>query len=177
MALLVRATANPQLLAQPVREALRTVDASLAPFDELTMRDRRRYTTWPQRVFGQTFGGFGGVALLLAVIGVYGVMSYTVAQRRREIGVRLALGARPFDVLRAVVARAVIIAGAGVIVGTAAAFGLVRILEGLLYGVSMTDPVAFVAVPALLLGAAALAAYVPARRAARVDPLQALRAD
>ena len=177
MALLVRATQNPETLASPVRSALRTLDASLAPFDELTMRDRRRHTTWPQRVFGQTFGGFGGVALLLAVIGVYGVMSYTVAQRRREIGVRMALGARPMDVLRAVVTRALLIALAGVIAGTAAAAGLVRVLEGLLFGVSMTDPVAFLAVPALLLASAALAAYVPARRAARVDPLQALRQD
>jgi putative ABC transport system permease protein len=177
MALLVRAHTDPATLKQDVRSALQRADPTLATFDVLTMNERRRYTTWPQRLFGQMFGNFGAIAVLLALVGVYGVMAYTVAQRRREIGIRLALGARPADVLRDVIGRALRLAALGALIGTAAALAVVQLLSGLLYGVSLTDPLTFVLVPTLLLTAALLAGAVPARRAARIDPLEALRAE
>jgi putative ABC transport system permease protein len=120
---------------------------------------------------------FGGVAMLLALIGVYGVMSYTVTQRVPEIGIRIALGARPFDVTRMVVGQGLLIAGIGVAIGLAGAFALGRFLEGLLYGVSPTDPLVYVVISSLLLGIAALASFLPARRAAQVDPMIALRSE
>jgi putative ABC transport system permease protein len=177
MALLVRAHGDPGVLKQDVRSALRRADATLAAFDVLTMTERRRFTTWEQRMFGQMFGNFGAIALLLALVGVYGVMAYTVSQRRREIGIRLALGARPGDVLREVIGGALRLAVAGALIGTAGALAVVRLLSGLVWGVSLTDPLTFVAVPAVLLAAGLLAGAVPARRAAHIDPLEALRAE
>src|SRR5688500_9696806 len=143
----------------------------------MTMEERRLYTTWPQRLFGKTFGTFGAMALLLAVAGVYGVMAYSVARRRREIGVRIALGARPGDVLGLVVGRAAYLAGAGVAIGLAAAFGVSRLLSGLIFGVSTSDPKTFLITPLVLAAAAMLASYVPARRATKLDPMEALRSE
>jgi putative ABC transport system permease protein len=120
---------------------------------------------------------FGGLALALALIGVYGVMSYTVAQRQAEIGLRMALGARPLDVVRMVVGRSVALALAGFVLGVALAFPLARLLASLLFGVTPADPLTYAGVGALLVGVAALASWLPARRAARVDPLVALRAE
>jgi ABC-type antimicrobial peptide transport system permease subunit len=108
---------------------------------------------------------------------VFGVLSYNVAQRRREIGVRAALGARPRDIVRLTVGQGVMMASAGVVIGLSSAFWLVRYLEGLLWGVSARDPLSYAAVPLVLLLATVLACWVPARRAARIDPLTALRAE
>jgi predicted permease len=120
-------------------------------------------------------GAFGGAALLLATLGVYSVISFVVTQRRREIGVRVALGAQSEDVLRLVLKQGAMLAGVGIAIGIVAALGLTRLVSGLLYGVSATDPVAFVAVIALLGVVALLATLIPARRAARVDPMIVLR--
>jgi len=117
------------------------------------------------------------VALALAAVGIYGVMSYSVAQRRNEIGIRMALGARPADVLRLVMGEAMGVAVAGAAAGLAAALALTRLMSGLLYGVASTDPLTFAAVCAVLTAVALTATYVPARRAVRVDPLSALRAE
>jgi ABC-type antimicrobial peptide transport system permease subunit len=117
------------------------------------------------------------MALLLALIGVYGVIAFFVSQRTPELGVRIALGARAADILRLVFARGAMLVGAGLVLGATAAFLLTRSMRSLLYGVSEHDVLTFVAVPVLLCLAASLATYLPARRATRVDPLVALRAE
>ena len=118
---------------------------------------------------------FAGLALLLAAIGIYGVLSFTVAQRTHEIGLRMALGAPRAAVVRMIVGRATGLAAAGVAIGLAGGLAVSRVLASLLYGVRATDPLVFAGVSAVLLGIAVMAAYIPARRAAQVDPLTALR--
>ena len=175
MAVLLRASADAAGLIGPMRDELAALDATQAPYDIMTMVDRRAFTTWPQRVFGTSFGMFGGIALVLAFCGVYGVITYSVSQRQREMGVRIALGARPADVLRQVVTDALRLTLAGVGIGLVAALLFARALGGVLYGVSAHDPTIFGAVAVLLPIAAMLAAWVPARRASSVDPTEALR--
>jgi putative ABC transport system permease protein len=123
------------------------------------------------------FGSFAVLALLLAAVGVYGVMSFTVAQRTHEIGLRMALGAGRLDVLRGVLGEGLGTAGAGVVLGTLGAYGVGRAMHGMWYQVGVMDPIAFASVAALLLASAAVACLIPARRAASVDPMVALRED
>jgi ABC-type antimicrobial peptide transport system permease subunit len=117
----------------------------------------------------------GGMALLLGIVGLYGVIAYSVSQRRRELGIRIALGAGKSDVLKMVISQGIKLALIGVAIGLAGALGLTRFLSGLLYGVTPGDPLTLVAVSALLIAVALLASYIPARQAAKVDPLVALR--
>jgi ABC-type antimicrobial peptide transport system permease subunit len=119
----------------------------------------------------------GAMALLLGVVGIYGVVAYIVSQSAREIGIRIALGAQQRAVTRIFVRRALVLAGLGVALGLGVAASMSRLMASVLYGVSAVDPLTYVAVCVLLVGAVVLASYVPARRAARVDPLQALRAE
>ena len=117
----------------------------------------------------------GGMALVLGIVGIYGVIAYAVSQRTREIGIRTALGAQPAVLLRTFVRQGLVLAGVGAALGLAAAAGLTRLMSSLLFGVTPLDPLTYAAVSALLIGAAALASYLPARRATRVNPVIALR--
>jgi putative ABC transport system permease protein len=121
------------------------------------------------------FGTFTSLALILALGGIYSVMSYSAAQRTHEIGIRVALGAQQKDVLKLVLRQGIGLTLLGVIIGLAGAFALARVISNFLFGVTVTDPLTFLAVSALLFGVALLASYIPARRATKVDPLVALR--
>ena len=128
-----------------------------------------------QRFNAGLFGGFAALAMILAAIGIYGVLAYSVNQRTREIGLRMALGAERSDVLRLILRQGMTLAVAGMALGLAGALALTRVLRSLLFGVSATDPFTFVGITLLLTAVAFLACYWPARRAARVDPMEALR--
>jgi len=175
--LLVRTQGDPAAAAPAVRAAIRQLDGTLPVFDVRTMEEYRRYTTWDRRIFGEVFASFGVLALLLAAIGVYGVTAYAVSQRRREIGIRMALGARSLDVLREVSRQGSTAIVAGCIGGLLLAWGASRAMRSVLYGVAPADPVSFVVVPVVLVTAAVLATLIPARRATRVDPMVALRSE
>ena len=162
-------------LASTVRAALKEVDANLLIWETRTMDELVSRSVAPQRFNVMLLGLFAALALVLASVGIYGVMSYTVAQRTHEIGIRMALGAQAADVLRLVVRQGMLLALAGVGIGLAAAFALTRVMSSLLFGVSATDATTFVTVPALIVTVAFLACFIPALRATRVDPMMALR--
>jgi putative ABC transport system permease protein len=142
-----------------------------------SMEEVRAFTTFEQRFFGKVMGAFAGQALLLACLGVYGVLAYGVSRRTHEIGVRLALGARPLDVIRLVLRQGAKMAAAGVAAGLLLAVALGRLIQGILFGVSFWEPLPLFATAALLVGVVLLASLLPARRAAAVDPMAALRAE
>jgi predicted permease len=175
MTLVVRTTGEPLALAGAVRAQLRALDANLPIADVRTLEDQFDLSLLPSRIAAWTLGGFGLLALVLAGIGVYGVVSYSVAQRTREIGVRMALGAERHDVLRLVLGEGFKVVGAGLALGLLLAFAATRIVAGFLYGVGATDPLTFAGVPLLLAAVALVSCLVPARRATRVDPMVALR--
>jgi putative ABC transport system permease protein len=158
-----------------VRGEIRASDSGLAIFDVTTMEELRQGNFWQFRLFGYMFGIFGAVALFLAGIGVYGVLSFSVSQRTQEMGVRISLGAQRSDILRLVVRQGVSLALIGVAAGVVAAFGVTRVIASLLYNVTPGDPVSFVGVALFLTVIAFIASYLPARRAMAVDPIVALR--
>jgi len=173
--LVVRTTGDSQAALAAVRNAVRALDLNLPLYDVKTLTEHMRLALFPGRVAATVLGAFGLVALILSAIGIYGVTSYAVAQRTREIGIRMALGARLRDVLMLVVGNGVKLMAIGVGIGLAGAFLLTRALTSLLNGISPTDPVTFIFVSVLLVTVALLATYIPARRATKVDPLIALR--
>lgn len=172
----LRANVPPAAVMGAARDIIRALDPDVSPrlrsFQQVfaASLDSRRFNL-------ELVGAFAGTALLLAAVGIYGVMAYWVERRRREIGVRMALGALGSDVLRLVLRQAAWTAAAGVLAGLAGAFALTRTLQSMLYGVGATDPVTFAGVALLLAGVALLASYIPARRATKVDPMVALRSE
>jgi predicted permease len=177
MAFIVHAQGSPSLLVQPLRDALRQLHAGLPLYEVMPMTERRRFTTWEQRFFGQMMGTFAAMALLLACVGVYALLSYAARRRTQEIGVRLALGARPSDVIRLFVRQGGVIAAGGLALGLVLALGLARTLSGTLWGVNALDIRLFAGMGAVLLVVVLAASYWPARQASRTDPIAALRTD
>jgi ABC-type antimicrobial peptide transport system permease subunit len=177
MTLVVRTVGPPTRAASAVRAAVRAIDPTQPVFEVKSMDERLSQMVAQRRLSMALLGAFAGLALVLGLVGVYGVTSYLVAQRTREVGLRLALGAQPAHVVRMVVRQGMVVAAAGLGLGLVGALGVTRLMTSLLYGVSPTDLVTLAAVTTLLALATLLANYLPARRAARVDPLVALRAE
>jgi putative ABC transport system permease protein len=175
-ALVVRTSIEPMSLAVSVRNAIWSVDKDQTVADIDTMDHIVAQAVARQRFSIVLLGVFAALALLLASLGIYGVMSYSVAQRTREIGIRMALGARRADVLQMTVKQGLKLVGAGMILGLGAAFLLTRVMASLLFRISATDPITFFGISVVLLAVAILASYVPALRATRIDPMIALRA-
>ncbi len=173
--LVVRTQAEPVSVIAGMRHAVQALDPNLALYDVETMKQLMLLPLFPAHAAGLLLGVFGGLALLLATMGLYGVMSYLVAQRTREVGIRLALGARRTDVFKLVLGNGMKLTLAGIVIGLAGALAVTRLLASLLYGIRPTDFVTFAGVSLLLAGVASLASYMPARRATRVDPMVALR--
>ncbi len=164
-------------LAGAVRAEIRAVDAALPVFDVRTLAEHVAIASAQDRMMTTLSSAFGAVALLLAGLGLFGVIAYAVAQRTREIGVRVALGASAADVVGMVVGRGAALAGAGLVIGLIAALPLGRLASGLLYGIAPADPLALAAAATLLVAAAGVASWLPARRAARIDPMIAIRSE
>jgi putative ABC transport system permease protein len=171
----VRTNGNPAEVITQVRSEVKALDPDLPLTNLETMQEHMRGPLAPARLLASLSSGFAILTLLLASIGLYGVMAYLVGSRTHEIGIRMALGAQTVGVLRLILAQGMRLALAGIALGLVAAFALTRVLASLLYGVSASDPLTFIAVAVLLAGVAVVACYLPARRATKVDPLVALR--
>jgi putative ABC transport system permease protein len=171
------ATGDPKALLPAVRQRIQTIDPELALSDDSLMTERLGDSLWRQRLSSNVLTAFGLAALAIAVLGVFGVTSYLVALRSREIGIRMAIGARPADIWKMVIGENLVLVAIGIAVGLAGAIALTRFLTALLFGVQSGDPVILGAVAAILALAALIASLVPARRAASVDPLVALRTE
>src|SRR5207247_1146945 len=173
--LVVRTSRDPRLVLPAVRNELRSLDPTLPLYDVKTFEEHMRLPLFPARIAAIVLGAFGLVALTLAAIGIYGVTSYSVAQRTHEIGLRMALGAQLSDVLKLILSHGVKLTVIGVAIGLVGAYVVTRALSSLLSGVSATDPMIFVLVSMLLTLGSLLASYFPSRWSTRVDPLVALR--
>jgi putative ABC transport system permease protein len=174
MGLVIRTAGDPAAFATTLRREVQALDKDQPIYNVRTMDDVVANSLGTRRVSMQLFAVFAIAALLLAALGIYGVMAYSVTQRTQEIGIRMALGAQKSDVLALVIRQGMTLSVIGVVVGLAGAFVLTRLLANLLFGVAATDPLTFVAIPLLLLFVALVACYLPARRAARLDPTIAL---
>ena len=173
--LVARTTVNPQTVIAALRNEIKNLDPNLPLYDVKTLNEHMSIPLFPARMAALVLGSFGLLALILAAVGIYGVMSYAVSQRTHEIGIRMALGASRRDVLKLVVGQGMILTLVGIAIGLVGAFALTRLMASLLFTVSATDPVTFAGISALLAFVALVACYVPARRAAKVDPMVALR--
>jgi predicted permease len=165
----------PESLVPSIGAAIREIDPAIALFSAGSMQDQLAWTFFPARVAAIALGTFGMLALVLAATGIYGVMAYAVSRRTREIGIRMAIGASQAQVLHSVARSAAILIGTGLALGLGMAFGAGRLLERILFGVKPTDPMSFAVVFAIMLVVGAVATFLPARRATRIDPMQALR--
>jgi macrolide transport system ATP-binding/permease protein len=173
--LLVRTSSDPKTMIGAIRSEVQKLDRNLPVYDVRTLTEHMGLSLFPARIAATLLGGFGLLALTLAAIGVYGVMSYSVAQRTHEIGIRMALGARPRDVLQLVIRQGMTLALIGLVIGLLGALTLTRLMSSLLYGVSATDAGTYLVISLLLAIVVLVACYVPARRATKVDPMIALR--
>jgi len=173
----LRIAADPAAVVPAIRAAVREIDATLPLFDLRTQREQLGRLFTQERLFASLCSAFGGLALLLAAVGLYGLMSYSVLRRTGEIGLRMALGALPRRVLWMIVQESLALVGVGLAVGLAAAYGAARFVTGMVFGLSPTDPLTYGAVAFLLATVALLACLVPAQRAAGVEPMVALRAE
>ncbi len=177
MSVIVRTSAAPDGLIPVFREAVAAQDPNLPLANIRTLDQHLSFSLLPARITGVALGVFGVLGLLLASVGIYGVMAYSVAQRTREIGIRMATGASAGAVVRLIVRQGMTLVLIGLVIGLALSFGAAQLLRGILYGESTLDPMTFTLVPLLLVGVAAVATFAPARRAALVDPAITLRAD
>ncbi|HZF39041.1 MAG TPA: FtsX-like permease family protein, partial [Blastocatellia bacterium] len=175
MNLLIRTTGEPTRLAAVIRNEIRALDKTVLVYGISTLESQLARAVAQQRFQTWLLTLFSALALLLAAVGIYGLIHQSVVMRTREIGTRLTLGAQPRDILRLIVGQGMRLALCGIGVGLLAAYGLTRVLTGLLFGVTATDPMTFIATPLLLAVVAMLACYLPARRATEVDPLVAMR--
>jgi ABC-type antimicrobial peptide transport system permease subunit len=177
MAFVIRTTADLSQAMPAVREAVRQVDANLPLMDMSTQMDQIERRFAQERGFAQAYTLFGALALIVAAIGLFGLMSYNVTRRTTEIGIRMALGARQRTVLQMVMRESLVLVAVGVVVGIGVAFAAGRFIAALLYGLEPTDITTSVVAVIVMLAVATFAGYLPARRAARLDPMLALRHD
>jgi putative ABC transport system permease protein len=175
MSVVLRTASDPLALAGAARREVLALDPGQPVYNVETLGRVVEDSMWGARLTTALFGVFSGLALVLAAVGIYGLTAYTVAQRTREIGLRMALGATPGDVVRLILRRGVALALVGVLSGTLAAYFFARAMAGLLFGIGAVDPVTFLTAPLFLLAVAVAANLVPALRAARIDPIAALR--
>jgi putative ABC transport system permease protein len=175
LSVVLRTSLPAKLLEPEIRHEIQSVDPNLPVFRVSSMNDVLDASLASRRFSADLVGGFAGMALLLASIGIYGLLAYMVGQRSREIGLRIALGAQPGDVLKLVLGKGVVVAGVGILFGVLLSALTASMMASLLYGVHPHDPAVFLLVPLSLFTVAVLASYLPARRALRVDPLLALR--
>jgi putative ABC transport system permease protein len=175
MAVILRSNGNPQSLALVVRRQVAAIDRDIPVSSLATMAELQTGSTATRRFQMLLLAVFAGIALTLAVVGIYGVTSYWVVHRTQEIGIRVALGARSADVLFLIVGRGMALALTGILLGLAGAVGLTRLMSGLLFGIGATDPLTFTSVAVILAATALAACCIPALRATRVDPVSSLR--
>lgn len=173
--IIVRTQNKPEDYSQVIQNEIKSIDSSLPILDIKTMNQHMQYSMLPSRIAGNLLGGFGLLALILTISGIYGVTAYSVAQRNHELGVRIALGAKNADILKLVFIQGMKPVFIGVVIGLLAAFGLTRAFVSLLYGLSATDPVIFILITSLSLIIALFACWIPASRALKIDPMIALR--
>jgi ABC-type antimicrobial peptide transport system permease subunit len=171
----IRTRLSPDQIMPALRRVVQHEDRDLPIIDIRTQKEQIDATLQLERTFAALTTGFGVLALALACVGIYGIMAYTVAQRTNEIGIRLALGAQPGQVRRMVLSESVFLATVGIVAGVGGALGLARLVKSMLYGVQSSDPLTLVAGASILLAVALTASWIPARRAAGVQPMVALR--
>jgi ABC-type antimicrobial peptide transport system permease subunit len=175
--LVVRTAGNPATLTEAVRQQIHALDPTMAIFNEETMEEHVRTAFFLPRLAATLFGTFGCIGLVLAAVGLYGVMSYTVSRRTREIGIRMALGAQPGSVERLILRQGLVLSLISIALGWPAAWLISKLASSFLYGIQPHDAFTFALVPPLLAAIALAACWVPAHRAASIEPMQALRAE